>query len=57
MSDWTAPQLIILTRTTPDENVLRNCKSTTRSSGPSNYNNACGKQASCAGHCNQATTS
>jgi hypothetical protein len=40
---WSRPQLIVLGRGTPEENVLMACKNTTQASSPNSVNNTkCG---------------
>ncbi|MBI3986858.1 MAG: hypothetical protein HY343_08065 [Lentisphaerae bacterium] len=48
---WTRPQLIVLGRGAPEENVLAWCKSAAGINGVGNFNNACAavKKGTCTG--------
>lgn len=49
--EWRKPELIVLVRNKPEEDVLVACKSSAGGAGPSNRNSACRNNNACTSSC------
>ena len=54
--EWRKPELIVLVRSKPEEDVLVICKFTSVRGGPSYVNHAC-RKTNCTTNCNQTQKS
>jgi hypothetical protein len=54
---WTKPQITIITKHKPEENVLSTCKVSGSSTGSANGNSACYLDHSCVDICNALVAS
>lgn len=55
--EWRKPELVVLVRSKPEEDVLVICKASTVRGGPNYYNKACRSTVVCGGSCNQRQNS
>jgi len=55
--EWIKPQLIVLGRGTPEENVLAGCKVNIKINGPNSKKTGCFKKGKCNNKCSKSSTS